>query len=118
MKGRSKLLLRKRGRVSEVISEGSRKKYLIEWTDSTSGVIFGRSLEKFVAESAPCQIIGPIIGGHDDIPGPRREVEMHEEDDEVSHDADNVEENRSVDEDNEIHPEDGFVEAPTELVIN
>ena len=45
VKGKSKLLLRKRGRVVEVISDGPKKKYRVDWTDSTSGVIFGRSLE-------------------------------------------------------------------------
>ena len=53
MKGKSKLLQRKRGRVTGVLTEGSKKKYRIEWTDSSVGDIFGRSLEKNPAGDAP-----------------------------------------------------------------
>jgi hypothetical protein len=58
--GKSKLLLRKRGRVMEVITESHQKKYRVAWSDSTSGVIFGRSLQKCL----PLETPGALIGLH------------------------------------------------------
>jgi hypothetical protein len=57
--GKSKLLLRKRGRVIDVITDSHQKKYRVAWSDSTSGVIFGRSLQKCLPLEAPGPSIGP-----------------------------------------------------------
>lgn len=111
MKGKSKLLLQKRGRVTEVVTEGSKKKFRVEWTDSTSGVIFARSLEKISADVNPPPFIGPIIG-EQETPPPHREDEYYREDNEESDDGMDSDGQSNLDVENEQQPEDGLVETP------
>jgi len=111
VKGKSKLLKRKRGSVAEVIAEGSRKKYRVDWTDLTSGVIFGRSLEKLSAVGSPAPLIGPILAEHE-TPVPRREDDLYEENDSDSDDDIGSVGEPVSDGDNELQPEDGLVEGP------
>jgi len=111
VKGKSKLLIQKRGRIAEVITEGPKKKFRVEWNDSTSGVIFARSLEKIAADEPPGILIGPQIGGND-IRAPHREDDYYIENEEESDSGHSSDGQENLDEDNELHPEDGLVDPP------
>jgi hypothetical protein len=110
VKGKSKLLLRKRGRVVEVISDGPKKKYRVDWTDSTSGVIFGRSLEILPDNDAPNPVYGPR---NIDLtpPVPPREDDNYRENDDESNDEAESDRDGSLGGENELQPEDGLVEV-------
>jgi hypothetical protein len=98
--GKSKLLLRKRGRVTDVITDSHQKKYRVAWSDSTSGVIFGRSLQKSLPLEAPDPLIGPTPIAHR-TPVPHREDDYYSEEHEDSDNGDDSDGNEFVERDNE-----------------
>lgn len=108
MKGKSKLIEKKRGRVTEVVTQGTKKKYRVTWDDSSTGVIFARSLEKIPVVGAPPPFIGPTLGENQNHL-PHREDDLYEEQNEDSDSGIDSERERDLDVDNEIQPEDGLV---------
>jgi hypothetical protein len=111
VKGNSKLILQKRGRITEVCTENQKKKFRVEWNDSSVGVIFGRSLKKIAADGPPSPLIGPIIGGNV-IAVPNREDDNYSEEGGESDDGASSDGQEDFDIENEIDPEDGLNLTP------
>jgi hypothetical protein len=116
VKGKTKLLQRKRGIITESITEGTKKKLRVEWSDSTSDVVFARSLEKIPDVGAPGPLIGPTLGANL-LSTPHREDNFYEDEGEDSESDVDSERDRDHGEDNEIPPEDGLIESPNNQPI-
>ena len=109
--GNSKLLQRKRGRITEVCTGAQKKQFRVEWDDTSVGVIFGRSLKKIEAVGDPPPVIGPTILGNV-IAGPLREDDNYSEnagDSDADASSDGQED---LEVENEVHPEDGLILTP------